>query len=70
MMTGDEYCGEDEDAYDDHQEADERSNNLSRQLIYGDARSERCHVMDIRTHAPLEKIAMFEGKCYRSEETL
>ena len=70
MMTGDEYCEEDEDAYDDHQEADERSNSLNRQLSYGDDESERGHVMKIRTHAPLEKIIRFEVDRFRSYDAL
>ena len=52
MATCDEYYEEDEDAYDDYQEAEERSNSINRQLSYGDAGIERNHVMEIRTHAP------------------
>ena len=48
---------EDEDEYDDHQEVEERSSSINRRLSCGDAGSERSHVMEIRTHAPREKIA-------------
>ena len=57
ITTGDEYYEEDEDEYDDHQEVEERSSSINRRLSCGDAGSERSHVMEIRTHAPLEKIA-------------
>ena len=45
ITTGDEYYDEYEDDYDDHQEVEERLSSLNRRLRYGDAGSERSHVM-------------------------
>ena len=39
--------------YDDHQDADERSDGLNRQLSDGDTESERDHFMKVRSHAPI-----------------
>ena len=45
--------------YEDHQETDERSNSLTKKLIYGDGESEIDHVMEMCTH-----IAKFARKHY------
>ena len=64
MVTSEEYFEGSEDEYDNVQELDEGSNSHIRQLSYGDAESEQGQVMEIRTHAPLDKITKFEGKRY------
>ena len=70
VVTGEEYYEGSEDEYDNVRELNEGSNGHIRQLSYGDAESERGPVMKIRTHAPLDKIAKFEGKRYRSDDAL
>ena len=70
VVNGEEYYEGSEEEYDDVRELDEGSNSHIHQLSYGNAGIERGQVMEIRTPAPLDKIAKFEGKRYRSDDAL
>ena len=70
MVTGEEYFEGSKDEYENFREIDEGLNSHIRHLSYGDAERERGQVMEIRTHVPLDNIAKFEEKRYRSDDAL
>uniref|UniRef100_H3GF40 Eukaryotic/viral aspartic protease n=1 Tax=Phytophthora ramorum TaxID=164328 RepID=H3GF40_PHYRM len=70
MLSGrDDELSED-DNYADRPEFDESPYDHIRQLSFDGAESDRGQVLEIRTHVPLEKIATFDGKRYRSDDAL
>ncbi|KAL4140282.1 hypothetical protein PRNP1_014567 [Phytophthora ramorum] len=70
MASGrDDELSED-DNYADRREFDESPYDHIRQLSFDGAECDRGQVLEIRTHAPLEKIATFDGKRYRSDDAL
>ena len=67
------YDNEDDDDDEDwtgQQRGSHPTNNCNSRLSLEGSVSARGQVLEIRTHAPLEKIAKFEGRRYRSYESL
>uniref|UniRef100_H3GXY6 Retrotransposon gag domain-containing protein n=1 Tax=Phytophthora ramorum TaxID=164328 RepID=H3GXY6_PHYRM len=70
MASGRDDDLSEDDNYADRRELDESPYDHIRQLNFDGAESDRGQVLEIRTHAPLEKIATFDGKRYRSDDAL
>ena len=69
----DDDDGDDDDEEEDwtvQQRGSNSTNNCNRRLSFDGTVSEQRQVLEIRTHAPLEKITEFEGRRYRSDEAL
>ncbi|GMG17540.1 unnamed protein product [Phytophthora fragariaefolia] len=66
-----ELGGDDSDEGGDYRDsADDSAKDVIRRLSLYDAERDRCHYLEVRSHASLDKIAEFEGKRYRSDDSL
>ncbi|GMF59227.1 unnamed protein product [Phytophthora fragariaefolia] len=66
-----ELRGDDSDEGRDYPDsADDSAKDVIRRLSLDDAERDRGHYLEVRSHASLDKIAEFEGKRYRSDDSL
>ncbi|GMF63362.1 unnamed protein product [Phytophthora fragariaefolia] len=66
-----ELGGDDSDEGRDYRDnAEDSAKDVIRRLSLDDAERDRGHYLEVRSHASLDKIAEFEGKRYRSDDSL
>ncbi|GMF44359.1 unnamed protein product [Phytophthora fragariaefolia] len=66
-----ELGGDDTDEGRDYRDnAEDSAKDVIRRLSLDDAERDRGHYLEVRSHASLDKIAEFEGKRYRSDDSL
>ncbi|GMF18421.1 unnamed protein product [Phytophthora fragariaefolia] len=62
--------GDSDDGRDYRDSAEDSAKDAIRRLSLDDAERDRGHYREVRSHASLDKIAKFEGKRYRSDDSL
>ncbi|GMF59262.1 unnamed protein product [Phytophthora fragariaefolia] len=62
--------GDSDDDRDYRDNAEDSAKDVIRRLSLDDAKRDRGHYLEVRSHASLDKIAEFEGKRYRSDDSL
>ncbi|GMF63360.1 unnamed protein product [Phytophthora fragariaefolia] len=62
--------GDSDDDRDYRDNAEDSAKDVIRRLSLDDAERDRGHYLEVRSHASLDKIAEFEGKRYRSDDSL
>ncbi|GMF38680.1 unnamed protein product [Phytophthora fragariaefolia] len=62
--------GDSDDDSDYRDNAKDSAKDVIRRLSLDDAERDRGHYLEVRSHASLDKIAEFEGKRYRSDDSL
>ncbi|GMF61213.1 unnamed protein product [Phytophthora fragariaefolia] len=62
--------GDSDDDQDYRDNAEDSAKDVIRRLSLDDAERDRGHYLEVRSHASLDKIAEFEGKRYRSDDSL
>ncbi|GMF53788.1 unnamed protein product [Phytophthora fragariaefolia] len=65
-----ELGGDNSDDGRDYRDSADDSANVIRRLSLDDAERDRGYYIEVRSHASLDKIAEFEGKRYRSDDSL